>query len=88
MLSQKIITNLRPSFKIFILINRYYKFPAKQSILLLCVRIIIVPLNVGSCSVPPVVQYSSENAIKGASPYEMVLFHAWLASVGKACKST
>ena len=93
--SQKIITKLWPSL-LFILINRY-KFPAKQFILpscLLCVR--IIPLNVGSCSVlllgcmyvPPDVQYSSENAIKGASPYEMVLFHAWLASVGKACKST
>ena len=26
------------------------------------------------------------NAIKKASPYEMVLFHAWLASVSKTCK--
>ena len=95
--SQKIITKLRPSL-IFILIQiDIGKFPAKQFIrlpsCLLCVR--IIPLNVGSCSVllgcmyvPPDVQYSSENAIKGASPYEMVLFHAWLASVGKACKST
>ena len=78
--SQKIITKLWPSL-LFILINRY-KFPAKQFILpscLLCVR--IIPLNVGSCSVllgcmyvPPDVQYSSENAIKGHHPMKWSYF--------------